>query len=269
MTNNLDFRDKGGYTKVNKPLEILVGTKESVFLCELYGKYLYYKENNKLTLDGYFYCTVEDIRLTIGLSDGEQRTIITHLQQNQLLDMKHGKGKVRYFKLNLEEINRIIDKYIEQSETKEIESVNNCDDVRSKESLDLEIENIEFQNSRIPTEIKINNKNKHNTNIEEVEDKQIEIIDNYKLLEDLEINELQELGNLVMENRDKDSNDISRIDYSVIQKRFYLLDRVSYNTPSECAKLIRKKRKQSFRIISITPLVNQSERTLKVSDEVY
>ena len=65
----------------------------------------------------------------------------------------------------------------------------------------------------------------------------------YKELKDLTVEELERLKQIVIENRDS-----KLLTYREIQKMFDLVDKVTYDTPTECNKLISRKRKGSIRL---------------------
>ena len=65
----------------------------------------------------------------------------------------------------------------------------------------------------------------------------------YKELKDLTVEELERLKQIVIENRDS-----KLIKYREIKKMFDLVDKVTYDTPTECNKLISRKRKGSIRL---------------------
>lgn len=76
-------------------------------------------------------------------------------------------------------------------------------------------------------------------------------------LTDLTVEELKQLKHLVLENRDTQT-----IPYREIQKKFNLIDPVTYDTPTICSKLI----KQTEDIIR---RINSSERCTGFSEEIF
>ena len=74
---------------------------------------------------------------------------------------------------------------------------------------------------------------------------------------DLTIEELEQLKQLVLENRDTQT-----ITYREIQKKFNLIDPVTYDTPTLCSKLI-KQIKDTIRKI------NSTERCTGFSEEIF
>ena len=65
----------------------------------------------------------------------------------------------------------------------------------------------------------------------------------YKELKDLTVEELERLKQIVIENRDS-----KLLTYREIQKMFDLVDKITFDTPTECNKLISRKRKGSIRL---------------------
>ena len=74
---------------------------------------------------------------------------------------------------------------------------------------------------------------------------------------DLTVEELKQLKHLVLENRDTQT-----ITYRQIQKKFNLIDPVTYDTPTICSKLI----KQTEDIIR---RINSTERCTGFSEEIF
>ena len=77
----------------------------------------------------------------------------------------------------------------------------------------------------------------------------------YKDIDELTVTELQQLKKIVLENRDS-----QRITYRQIQKHFNLVDKINYDTPSLCTKLIKQKQ-QECNI--------EKERVVELSSEVF
>ena len=80
----------------------------------------------------------------------------------------------------------------------------------------------------------------------------------YKELKDLTVEELERLKQIVIENRDS-----KLLTYREIQKMFDLVDKVTYDTPTECNKLISRKRKGSIR------LNKPQERCTSFGEEIF
>lgn len=109
-----------------------------------------------------------------------------------------------------------------------------------------------------PGQLNTNNKilkNKIHNN-REVDNNQT-IPEKHKELTDLTIEELEQLKQLVLENRDTQT-----ITYREIQKKFNLIDPVTYDTPTLCSKLI-KQIKDTIRKI------NSTERCTGFSGEIF
>lgn len=89
------------YGLYNKTLAKKLGLHESIFLGEIISEYDYWCKRNSLTEDGYFYSTVENVTEATTLSDYQQRSIIKHLTQLHIIDVKIcGMPAKRYFKID-------------------------------------------------------------------------------------------------------------------------------------------------------------------------
>lgn len=78
-----------------------------------------------------------------------------------------------------------------------------------------------------------------------------------KEITELTINELEQLRHIVLENRDTQT-----ITYREIQKKFNLVDTVTYDTPTLCSKLIKQAKDTMRRI-------NSTERCTGFSEEIF
>lgn len=97
------------YGLYNKTLARKLGLHESIFLGEIISEYDYWSKKGCLTDDGYFYSTVENVMEATTLSDFQQRSIIRHLTQLHIIDMRiSGMPAKRYFKINEEEFYNIL-----------------------------------------------------------------------------------------------------------------------------------------------------------------
>lgn len=80
------------YLVVNKTLIQIFGINGSLFISELFYRRKLYAESGKLTEDGFFYATVNDI---------EKETTLSEYQQNQILTILQNEGLVRIEKRGL------------------------------------------------------------------------------------------------------------------------------------------------------------------------
>ena len=102
----LSIREKKLLTQFasNKTLAKKIGLHESIFLGEIISEYDYWNRMHSLTDDGYFYSTVENVMESTTLSDYQQRSIIKHLVELKILDVKvAGMPAKRYFRINEEQ----------------------------------------------------------------------------------------------------------------------------------------------------------------------
>ena len=97
------------YGLYNKTLAKKIGLHESIFLGEIISEYDYWNRMHSLTDDGYFYSTVENVMESTTLSDYQQRSIIKHLVELKILDVKvAGMPAKRYFRINEEQFYAIL-----------------------------------------------------------------------------------------------------------------------------------------------------------------
>lgn len=100
MNNYTMFLLSNNFIAVNRELIKAVGVEEAVIMGELIDELTYCTENNSLTEDGYFRCTVEDLEKVICLSDHKQRRALKHLQELGIVDVKSkGIPQKRYIKI--------------------------------------------------------------------------------------------------------------------------------------------------------------------------
>lgn len=106
------------YGLYNKTLAKKIGLHESIFLGEIISEYDYWNKMHSLTDDGYFYSTVENVMEATTLSDYQQRSIIKHLTELKIIDMKvAGMPAKRYFKINEERFYEILLDEEEETDT--------------------------------------------------------------------------------------------------------------------------------------------------------
>ncbi|WP_097028067.1 DnaA N-terminal domain-containing protein [Clostridium peptidivorans] len=94
------LRSDGSIT-INKALCFAVGINETIIYSELLSRFNYFKNENKLTEDGYFYNTVDDLCLGTGLGEKVQRNAINNLVKLGLIETAlKGVPARRHFKIN-------------------------------------------------------------------------------------------------------------------------------------------------------------------------
>lgn len=94
------LRSDGSIT-INKALCFAVGINETIIYSELLSRFNYFKNENKLTEDGYFYNTVDDLCLGTGLGEKAQRNAINNLVKLGLIETAlKGVPARRHFKIN-------------------------------------------------------------------------------------------------------------------------------------------------------------------------
>lgn len=150
------------YGLYNKTLAKKIGLHESIFLGEIISEYDYWNKMHSLTEDGYFYSTVENVMEATTLSDYQQRSIIKHLVELKIIDVRvAGMPAKRYFRINEEQFYSIL---LEDEE----ESSITADDTSSKEtcgknSTELTTSSKESK-EQVPNSVKTNNNNTLLTN---------------------------------------------------------------------------------------------------------
>lgn len=96
----IDLLRSDGSIVVNKNLIHSIGLNASIMYSELASKRAYFEERGQLTEDGYFYNTVDNMRLDTGLGEKPQKTAIEKLERLGLIKMENrGMPSTRHFKL--------------------------------------------------------------------------------------------------------------------------------------------------------------------------
>jgi len=71
---------------INKNLMFSIGTNEAIFYMELLSKYNYFYIREKLTEDGCFYNSIDNMQLDTGLGEKPQRAVIEKLKKFGLIE---------------------------------------------------------------------------------------------------------------------------------------------------------------------------------------
>ena len=97
----IDLLRNDGSIIVNKNLAFEIGLENAIVYIELLSKYRYFKKENDLTKDGYFYNTIDNFRLDTTLTGKRQRRAIKKLEKIGLIktDLR-GLPPTRHFKPN-------------------------------------------------------------------------------------------------------------------------------------------------------------------------
>lgn len=139
------------YGLYNKTLAKKLGLHESIFLGEIISEYDYWSKRGELTDDGYFYSTLENVTEATTLSDFQQRSIVKHLIQLRIIDMKiAGMPAKRYFKINEENLYNVL---VEDEESKDQTKLT----ASSKESKEQDLNLVDTNNNNIKLTINNNN----------------------------------------------------------------------------------------------------------------
>lgn len=154
------------YGLYNKTLAKKIGLHESIFLGEIISEYDYWNRMHSLTDDGYFYSTVENVMESTTLSDYQQRSIIKHLVELKILNVRvAGMPAKRYFKINEEQFYAILleedkdsDNNSESTSSKETCYKDLTElTTSSKESKEQDLNSVKTNNNNIPLTNKNNN----------------------------------------------------------------------------------------------------------------
>lgn len=143
------------YGLYNKTLARKLGLHESIFLGEIISEYDYWKKRNSLTEDGYFYSTVDNVQESTTLSDYQQRSIIKHLTDLHIIEVRiSGMPAKRFFKIDLERFYDILlEEDCNDDEDKNLTELTAC----SKESKEQDLNLVKTNNNNIT--ITTNNNN--------------------------------------------------------------------------------------------------------------
>jgi hypothetical protein len=119
MNPFFDLLRSDGSIVINKRLAKSIGLHEAILYAELLSRHNYFLIKEKLTEDGFFYNTVEDLEYGTTLSEKQQRNAIKKLISIGLIEYKvQGLPAKRYFKIIEDE--QILIKYIKNNpESKE------------------------------------------------------------------------------------------------------------------------------------------------------
>lgn len=154
------------YGLYNKTLAKKIGLHESIFLGEIISEYDYWNRMHSLTDDGYFYSTVENVMESTTLSDYQQRSIIKHLVELKILNVRvAGMPAKRYFKINEEQFYAILldDDKDSDNNPESTSSKETCYKdlteltTSSKESKEQDLNSVKTNNNNIPLTNKNNN----------------------------------------------------------------------------------------------------------------
>ena len=242
-----------GYIVFKKSLAKMVGREGALLIGELVSKFRYYRNNNMLTKDEFFYATIEDIEDNTTLNAYEQRKVVKQLVSMNLLVVERRKDGLRFFKINFQQLQKLF------SEIKNFGSLNS----KVPEIKSLKVNNNNNNNNKVVgvvnnTEINNNlanttNKDNKLKDLEKSKQTFIEIVgkdladelENTKVssyknhLEDLSIEELNKLELLSSIGRD-----IGYPDYRLLQNHFSLTNLVTKCALEECRKLVKQKEKE-------------------------
>ena len=166
----IDLTRNDGSIITNKNLIFSIGRYPAEIFTELLSLQKFYYEENKLTDDGYFYCTIDRMYLNTGLKKDAQNTAINTLVDKRLIKKeKRGLPPTRHFKVIATEKQLL--KYIEngrqkrKKESKRLAKKSGKDVERYMEYLNKQAKNPD--KSKMADLPKNNHRKDRRTNIEE------------------------------------------------------------------------------------------------------
>lgn len=108
--NVYEMLSRDNYLTVNKLVMKAIGISETILLSELCYRRQFLARANKLTEDGFFYATVEDVEEETTLSDYVQRNILNKLNKLGLVEVeRRGLPAKRYICIHEEALQSLMD----------------------------------------------------------------------------------------------------------------------------------------------------------------
>ena len=108
VNKDLESLFNTNFIKLSKPMIKLFGLDAAVMLCGLFAEYKYWEGKRQLTVDGYFYSTVENVENNIGLSKSQQLKAIDKLvEYGIILKTSRGMPSKRYFQFQYSGIRKL------------------------------------------------------------------------------------------------------------------------------------------------------------------
>ena len=109
--NLFDLLRSDGSIVVNKSLAHEIGLNEAIIYSELVSLHEYWRKQERLTDDQWFFCTVENLEKHTTLSKGQQSRVIKKLEELKLIETRRrGLPAKRYFKITDEIYNLVLSK---------------------------------------------------------------------------------------------------------------------------------------------------------------
>lgn len=97
----IELLSSDNFFVINRDIIKMFGLHEAIIIGELASEYRYWKQENKLTEDGLFFSTRENIEANTGLSDYQQREAISNLVNIGIIEVvKKGIPAKNYYKFN-------------------------------------------------------------------------------------------------------------------------------------------------------------------------
>lgn len=108
INNKLNKMFESDFLRVPRPFIRKFNLNTAVMLSEIYSEYTYWEEHGGLQEGGWFFSTIENMYYNTGLSKYQQSIACKELKLYGIIKVKyHGMPKKRYFKFNVEAINKL------------------------------------------------------------------------------------------------------------------------------------------------------------------
>ena len=160
--NMLSLLDGNGFIKLNKALNHYLGTTTAIILAELIGEYNYWKKMDRLTEEGYFYSTIDNIWAETSIKKDAQISSIKKLSELGVISCIRGgyKGQ-RYFTIHEDILIQVVLK-AQKSFEKQEKNYKPLILKNAPKNICKNIENLDFGN---PDVIDFGNPDTNNNNV--------------------------------------------------------------------------------------------------------
>jgi len=104
----------GPFWMVDKAIRMIYDIYTALWLAEIFSRWTYLGNKNKLTKDGYFVFPQTAMQLATGIKPGKQTSIINQLKKDGIISVKRiGIPPRNYYKINLSNLAQMIDDWWE------------------------------------------------------------------------------------------------------------------------------------------------------------
>jgi hypothetical protein len=100
------------YLIIHRGIALHLGFPAAIWISYMAYKWNYFKENDKLTEDGYFYFTQKDMEEEIGLSPFQQNQAIEEFKKHGIVNVKEmGMPKKKYYRLDIMKAVKLLEQF--------------------------------------------------------------------------------------------------------------------------------------------------------------